>query len=166
MTGFCSAHWFDVHQDGFVALGHYGAGLRIIDVRDPREIAQYGYATGVATQVWDAYWVPERDAAGVAIPGQKTNIVYTADAVRGIEVFEVTLPPPAPRRPPSRPRRRSSRPAEATARRAAPRGPAPDRLPRRDRPRPAAAARRDRPARHGVARRRRRARRVAAGPPP
>ncbi|MCU1672737.1 MAG: hypothetical protein JWN77_850, partial [Frankiales bacterium] len=36
--------------------------------------------------------MPERDAAGVAIPGRKTNIVYTADAVRGIEVYEVTLP--------------------------------------------------------------------------
>ena len=95
ITGFCSAHWFDVHQDGFVALGHYGAGLRIMDVRDPREIKQFGFSTGVATQVWDAYWVPKRDAAGVAIPGQKTNIVYTADAVRGIEVYEVDLGAPA-----------------------------------------------------------------------
>ncbi len=92
VTAFCSAHWFDVHQDGFVALGSYGAGLRILDVRDPREIKQLGYATGVATQVWDAYWVPVRDSKGVAVPGQKTNIVYTADAVRGIEVYEVTLP--------------------------------------------------------------------------
>ena len=92
VTAFCSAHWFDVHQDGFVAQGWYGAGLRILDVRDARNIAQLGYATGGLTEVWDAYWVPERDAAGVAIPGQKTNLVYTADAVRGIEVFEVALP--------------------------------------------------------------------------
>ncbi|MDP3711201.1 MAG: hypothetical protein Q8R60_01785 [Mycobacteriales bacterium] len=92
VSGFCSAHWFDVHQDGFVALGHYGAGMRILDVRNPAEITQFGYVTGLATQVWDAYWVPQRDAAGVAIPGQKTNLVYTADAVRGIEVYEVTLP--------------------------------------------------------------------------
>ena len=89
---FCSAHWFDVHQDGFVAMGNYQAGLRILDVNNPREIAQLGYATGVATEVWDAYWVPERDAAGVAVPGRKTNLVYTADAVRGVEVYEVTLP--------------------------------------------------------------------------
>ncbi len=108
-SGFCSAHWFDVHQDGFVALGNYGAGLRILDVRDPLKIAQLGYATGVATQVWDAYWVPQRDAAGVAIPGKKTNLVYTADAVRGVEVFEVTLPasvvPPGttPQQPPNNP---------------------------------------------------------------
>ena len=89
---FCSAHWFDVHQDGFVAQGWYGAGLRILDVRDARNITQLGYATGVATEVWDAYWVPVRNAAGKAVPGKKTNLVYTADAVRGIEVFEVTLP--------------------------------------------------------------------------
>ena len=31
-------------------------------------------------------------SAGKAVPGKKTNLVYTADAVRGIEVFEVTLP--------------------------------------------------------------------------
>ena len=91
-AAFCSAHWFDVHQGGFVALGHYGAGLRILDVRDPRNVQQIGYSTGAATEVWDAYWVPQRDKKGVAIPGRKTNIVYTADAVRGIEVYEVTLP--------------------------------------------------------------------------
>ena len=91
-AAFCSAHWFDVHQDGFVAQGWYGAGLRILDVRDARNIKQLGYATGVATEVWDAYWVPVRNSSGKAVPGKKTNIVYTADAVRGIEVFEVTLP--------------------------------------------------------------------------
>ncbi|MFN2523102.1 MAG: hypothetical protein ABR614_07295, partial [Mycobacteriales bacterium] len=42
---FCSAHWFDYHQGGFVALGEYGAGLRILDVRDPKAIKQLGYAT-------------------------------------------------------------------------------------------------------------------------
>ena len=91
-TAFCSAHWFDVHQGGFVAQGWYGAGLRILDVRDARNIRQLGYATGVATEVWDAYWVPVRNSAGKAVPGKKTNLVYTADAVRGVEVFEVTLP--------------------------------------------------------------------------
>ncbi len=91
-SAFCSAHWFDVHQDGFVAQGWYGAGLRILDVRDARDIRQLGYATGAATEVWDAYWVPVRNAAGKAVPGKKTNLVYTADAVRGVEVFEVTLP--------------------------------------------------------------------------
>ncbi len=115
-TAFCSAHWFDVHQDGFVAQGWYGAGMRILDVRDARNIKQIGYATGGATEVWDAYWVPQRDAKGVAIRGRKTNIVYTADAVRGIEVFEVALPktpaaaPAAGARPSSSPSPRPTPP--------------------------------------------------------
>lgn len=94
---FCSAHWFDVHQDGFVALGTYNEGLRILDVRDARNIKQIGYSTSLATETWDAYWVPQRDAAGVSIAGRKTNIVYTADAVRGIDVYRVSLPAPAAR---------------------------------------------------------------------
>ncbi len=36
--------------------------------------------------------MPVRNAAGKAVPGKKTNLVYTADAVRGVEVFEVRLP--------------------------------------------------------------------------
>ena len=95
-AAFCSAHWFDFHQDGFVALGTYQEGLRILDVRDAKNIKQYGYSTSLATETWDAYWVPQRDAAGVSIPGRKTNIVYTADAVRGVDVYQVTLPAPAP----------------------------------------------------------------------
>lgn len=94
VAAFCSAHWFDVQQDGFVAQGWYQGGLRILDVRDARQIKQFGYSTGVLTEVWDAYWVPKRDANGVVIPGQKTNIVYTADAVRGVEVYEVDLTAP------------------------------------------------------------------------
>ena len=56
-----------MHQDGFVAQGWYGAGLRILDVRDARDIRQLGYATGVATEVWDAYWVPVRNSAGALV---------------------------------------------------------------------------------------------------
>ena len=106
-AAFCSAHWFDVHQDGFVAL-------RLLRRRPAHRstsatranIKQIGYSTGAGTEVWDAYWVPRRDAKGVAIPGEKTNIVYTADAVRGIEVYEVTLPgATAERAPPPKPAR-------------------------------------------------------------
>ncbi|MCU1672738.1 MAG: hypothetical protein JWN77_851 [Frankiales bacterium] len=53
-TAFCSAHWFDYHQGGFVAQGWYGAGMRILDVRDAKNIKQIGYDTGLATEVWDA----------------------------------------------------------------------------------------------------------------
>ena len=91
VAGFCSAHWFDVHQGGFVAQAFYGAGLRILDVNDAANITQLGYATSGATEVWDAYWVPAYNKNG-RMQGKKTNIVYTADAVRGIDVYEVTLP--------------------------------------------------------------------------
>jgi hypothetical protein len=90
-SAFCSAHWFDYHQDGFVAHGFYGAGLRILDVKDPRNITQVGYSTTGVTETWDAYWVPVRDAKGV-VTGEKTNIVYTADLTRGVDVYEVALP--------------------------------------------------------------------------
>jgi hypothetical protein len=89
--GFCSAHWFDYHQSGIVAQGYYQQGLRFIDVRKARDLRQYGYVTGGASEVWDAYWVPQRDANGVAT-ATKTNLVYTTDLVRGLDVYEVDVP--------------------------------------------------------------------------
>jgi hypothetical protein len=89
--GFCSAHWFDYHQSGIVAQGYYQQGLRLIDVRNARDLRQYGYATGGGTEVWDAYWVPQRDRKG-RMTTKKTNIVYTTDLVRGLDVYEVDLP--------------------------------------------------------------------------
>ena len=79
------------HQTGVVAQGYYQQGLRFIDTRDPRDLKQYAYVTGGGTEVWDAYWVPVRDKRGRATT-KKTNIVYTADLVRGVDVFEVDLP--------------------------------------------------------------------------
>jgi hypothetical protein len=89
---FCSAHWFDFHQSGILAQGYYQQGLRLVDVRDPRNIKQYGYFTGGASEVWDAYWVPKRNPTTGAPTGKKSNIVYTADFVRGIDVLCVELP--------------------------------------------------------------------------
>ena len=88
---FCSAHWFDYHQSGIVAQGYYEGGLRLIDVRNPRELVEYGFFTSGLSEVWDAYWYPVRNVHGVAT-GKKTNIVYTADVVRGLDVFTVALP--------------------------------------------------------------------------
>ena len=88
---FCSAHWFDYHQSGILAQGFYQGGLRLVDVRNPYDITQYGYATGGATEVWDAYWVPMRNVHGQAT-GKKSNIVYTADLVRGVDVYQVDVP--------------------------------------------------------------------------
>jgi hypothetical protein len=89
--GFCSAHWFDYHQSGIVAQAYYQQGLRFIDVRDARDLRQHAYVTGGGTEVWDAYWVPQRDKQGVAL-AKKTNVVYTTDLVRGLEVYEVDVP--------------------------------------------------------------------------
>jgi hypothetical protein len=92
--GFCSAHWFDFHPSGIVALGNYQQGLRLIDVRNPRDLKQFGFFTGGGTEVWDAYWAPQRDKSGTVVPGRKTNIVYTVDAVQGVGVYEVSDMPP------------------------------------------------------------------------
>jgi len=88
---FCSAHWFDYHQSGIIAQGYYEGGLRLIDVRDATDIKEYGYVASGLSEVWDAYWVPERNKGGVA-GTNKTNIVYTVDAVRGLDVYTVDLP--------------------------------------------------------------------------
>jgi MYXO-CTERM domain-containing protein len=95
---FCSAHWFDYHPSGIVAQGYYEGGLRLLDVRDPRDIKEYGYVASGLSEVWDAYWVPQRTKNGVAT-GAKTNIVYTVDAVRGLDVYTVDLPGSAPSSP-------------------------------------------------------------------
>ncbi len=89
---FCSAHWFDYHQNGFIAQGYYQQGMRIIDVRDPADLKQFGFFTPGVAQVWDAYWLPLRDAKGVVLPGRKSNLIYTVDAVRGVDVLRVDLP--------------------------------------------------------------------------
>ena len=88
---FCSAHWFDVHQSGIVAQGYYEGGLRLIDVRNASDIKEYGYVASGLSEVWDAYWVPQRNKNGTAT-ANKTNIVYTVDAVRGLDVYTVDLP--------------------------------------------------------------------------
>ena len=92
----CSAHYFTTHQDGFVAQGWYQQGTRILDVRDPQDIKQVGYFFAAASETWHAYWVPQRDEDGAIIGEEKTDLVYTNDAVRGIDVLRVTLPESAP----------------------------------------------------------------------
>ncbi|MEP6761285.1 MAG: hypothetical protein ABJA93_07955 [Sporichthyaceae bacterium] len=88
---FCSAHWFDYHQSGIVAQGYYEGGLHLIDVRDASNIKDYGYVASGLSEVWDAYWYPQRTKNGM-VTANKTNIVYTVDAVRGLDVYPVDLP--------------------------------------------------------------------------
>jgi hypothetical protein len=87
----CSAHYFDYHEDGFVAQGWYELGTRILDVRNPKDIKQVGFFFNNAMETWAAYWAPERDAKG-KVTGRSSNIVYTADAARGVDILEVELP--------------------------------------------------------------------------
>jgi hypothetical protein len=91
---FCSAHYFDYHQNGIVAQGFYQQGLRLLDVDDPTEINQVGYWIPQASEVWSAYWVPERDEDGTVVRSEsgdvvKTDIVYTSDLIRGMDVLQV-----------------------------------------------------------------------------
>lgn len=88
---FCSAHWFDYHPSGVVSVGFYGGGLQLVDVRDPQDIKPFGHALWGGSEVWDAYWVPVHNQNGTAI-GKRTNIVYTVDLVRGLDVYTVALP--------------------------------------------------------------------------
>jgi len=88
---FCSAHWFDYHPSGIVAIGFYGGGTQFIDVRNPEKITSYGHATWGVSEVWDSYWVPVFNKKGRA-SDKKTNLVYSVDLVRGLDVYAVDLP--------------------------------------------------------------------------
>jgi hypothetical protein len=89
--GFCSAHWFDYHQAGIAAVGYYGGGTQFVDVRDPRDLKSYGHAVWGASEVWDTYWVPVYNTNEVAT-GKRSNLAYSVDLVRGLDVYQVDLP--------------------------------------------------------------------------
>ncbi|MGA9749800.1 MAG: hypothetical protein WBQ50_20295 [Nocardioides sp.] len=88
---FCSAHWFDYHPSGIVAVGFYGGGMQLIDARDPRDLKPFGHATWGVSEVWDSYWAPVYNKAGVRT-AKSTNLVYAIDLVRGLDVYRVDLP--------------------------------------------------------------------------
>jgi hypothetical protein len=96
--GFCSAHYFDFHPAGVVAIAFYEQGTRILDVRDPWDIKQVGYFFTADQETFDARWVPVYDDDG-RNTGEPSNIVYTTDHVRGMDVLRVDLGSlPGPRR--------------------------------------------------------------------
>jgi hypothetical protein len=88
---FCSAHWFDHHPAGIVAVGFYGGGMQLVDARNPRDLTGYGHAFWGASEVWDSYWVPKYGKAG-RMTDQKTSLVYSIDLIRGLDVYRVDLP--------------------------------------------------------------------------
>ncbi len=87
---FCSSHWFDYHGSGLVAAGFYGGGTQILDVRNPRDIKPYAHSVWGLSEVWDAMWVPAYDHGRMT--GRKTNVVYSIDLVRGLDVYAVDVP--------------------------------------------------------------------------
>ena len=88
---FCSAHWFDYRPGGIVAIGYYGGGTQFIDVRDPERLKSHGYAHWGASEVWDAMWVPVYDRDGDQT-GANSNVVYSIDLARGLDVYSVDVP--------------------------------------------------------------------------
>jgi len=87
---FCSSHWFDYRPGGLVAAGFYGGGTQILDVRNPRDIKSYAYSVQGASQVWDAMWVPVYKNGKQT--GARTNVVYSIDLIRGLDVYAVDVP--------------------------------------------------------------------------
>src|SRR3954447_17961796 len=75
----CSSHWFDA-KDGIAAVGWYEQGVRFLDYRTPTDIQQVGYYIPANGSTWAAYWSPT-DPNG--------EIVYTADAYRGVDVLRI-----------------------------------------------------------------------------
>ncbi len=87
---FCSSHWFDYHGSGLVAAGFYGGGTQILDVRNPRVIKPYAHSIWGTSEVWDAMWVPAYKNGRMT--GGTTNVVYSIDLVRGLDVYAVDVP--------------------------------------------------------------------------
>jgi hypothetical protein len=75
----CSSHWFDA-KDGVATVGWYEQGVRFLDYRTPTDIAQVGYYIPANGSTWAAYWSPT-DPNG--------EVVYTADAYRGVDVLRI-----------------------------------------------------------------------------
>ena len=75
----CSSHWFDA-KGGIAAVGWYEQGVRFLDYRNPSEITQVGYYIPANGSTWASYWSPT-DPNG--------EIVYTADAFRGVDVIKI-----------------------------------------------------------------------------
>src|SRR5215210_2430979 len=75
----CSSHWFDA-KNGIAAVGWYEQGVRFLDYRRPTDITQVGYYIPANGSTWAAYWSPT-DPNG--------EIVYTADAYRGVDVLRI-----------------------------------------------------------------------------
>lgn len=99
----CSVHWFDFHQDGFVVMSTYDHGTHVLDVSNPYNIRQHGWHFSEGHGAMQSYWVPQRHPNG-RTTGMASTLAYTADGGSGnqavpnqeplsggIDIFEVDL---------------------------------------------------------------------------
>ena len=75
---YCSSHWFDVNSNKVVADGWYGAGVRFLDVSNPKHPRPIGVWAGDSTTASQADFFPGRD-----------DLVYVADYTRGLDVISI-----------------------------------------------------------------------------
>ncbi|MDT7592717.1 MAG: hypothetical protein QOH45_2248, partial [Pseudonocardiales bacterium] len=78
LSSLCSSHWFSVNKAHVVADAWYGAGVRFLDVSDPRHPRPIGTWAGDSTIASQARFVPGRD-----------DLVYVADYERGLDVVQI-----------------------------------------------------------------------------
>jgi hypothetical protein len=75
---YCSSHWFTVNANNVVADGWYGAGVRFLDVSDPKHIRPIGVWAGDSTTASQAVFAPGSN-----------DVVYVADYTRGLDVITI-----------------------------------------------------------------------------
>ncbi len=75
---YCSSHWFTLNSNSIVADGWYGAGVRFLDVSNPKHPRPVGVWAGDSTTASQAVFFPGRD-----------DLVYVADYTRGLDVISI-----------------------------------------------------------------------------
>lgn len=76
LSELCSSHWFTINPCKVVADAWYGAGVRFVDLSDPRRPRPVGAWRGNSTVAGQARFVPGRP-----------DLVYVADYQRGLDVI-------------------------------------------------------------------------------
>jgi len=78
LSQLCSSHWFTINKHKVVADAWYGAGVRFVDLSDPRRPRPVGVWRGDSTTAGQARFVPGRP-----------DLVYVSDYTRGLDVIQI-----------------------------------------------------------------------------
>lgn len=78
LSTMCSSHWFTVNGSKVVADAWYGAGVRFVDMSNPKKPRPIGVWAGDSTVAGQARFVPGRP-----------DLVYVADYRRGFDVIKI-----------------------------------------------------------------------------